>query len=142
MPTMVRFSRSLRGVAVLLATLALVGRLVSGSVVLDPGSLNEIAALLAASVQCQPDGGAQDGGAQDAGTKDGHHGKAPRPGPDSAIAALASLGPDALPILTPEVRVPAPGGGIVVCAAPLPTARGPPACLPGASLPRGPPVLT
>ena len=114
------------------AILALVGRVASGMVVVDPQALSEVSALLAAAVPCQAET-----------DSDGAHHEMPAvPGPDQGLAVLASFLSQPSPLLTPVVFPPVPRQGVVTMAAVLPPARGPPVYRPGAALPRGPPFLT
>ncbi len=111
--------------------LALVGRLMSGSLVIDAHALGDVAALLDATIQCEP------------GTGSPVH-VPDRPvqhGSDRGIIALASALSQPSPTLTPAPMVPLPRGGVLAQATAIPPARGPPAIPTGAALPRGPPNL-
>ena len=114
------------------AMLALAGRLASGTVAIDPWALDEASALLAAAVPCEAQ-------AHDP----GRHGDSPlKPGPDQAVLALVSILSQPSPVLTPELTIPPPRQAPLPCPVALPPARAPPpARLSGAALPRGPPVL-
>ena len=114
------------------AILALVGRLASGMVVVDPQVLSEVSTLLAVAIPCQAE--------TDAGGP--HHRMPAVPGSDQGLVALASFLSQPSPILTPFVFPPRAREGVVTVAAVLPPARGPPVHRPGAALPRGPPFPT
>lgn len=124
-----RLKRALCVLKLTAATLALVGRLLSGMAVADPRALGETAALLAATVACHAD----------TGTAGGQHDAPTEPGP--GLAVLVSLLSQPPPILTPAVLAPPPRESVLTVATVLPPARAPPVRTPGAALPRGPPTL-
>ena len=126
-----RLKRALSVLGPAAALLALVGRLASGMVVVDPQALSDTAALLAAAAPCQAD----------TGTTGTHHGTPAEPAPNSGLVSLASFLSQPSPTLTPVVFPPTPWQGVVAVAVLLPPARAPPVHKPGAALPRGPPVL-
>ncbi len=130
-PVLAHLGRVARAFGAAAVMLALVGQLVSGSLVVDTRALDETMALMAATIQCQSDA-------------DTAHrpGKPLRTAPDQGILALASIVSLPSLILTPVLAIPVRRPGPLACSVTMPPARAPPGCVPSAAFPRGPPVLT